>query len=549
MKKFLTAGLFLTFFVVAHASETDSLIAVLDSNMAVREKYMEMKEMRIRSLKALAGKSDLSPEQAYSINTLLYKEYVKYNFDSTLMYLNRNQSIAIFLKKTEWINETKFHIANLLAASGLYSESLKVLKSIAPDELTAAQKTDYYSGYQYVYAELSMYTVLKETADEYSAISKSYRDTLLTVLKPGSPEYLMLYMSYLLEKGDLAGGLKVNDELLTRTKTWTPEYAVYMFQRAIAYRMMGNSKNTEKYLILSAIADCRSAVKDNVSLTLLAIQLFDRKEIDRAYRYITYSLEDAKFYNSRLRYVEISKILPMISEAFQIKNARQTRQLRFYASLVTLMAALLVLAVVVMYIQMQKRSKTRADLHNANVQLNAVSQDLFNANAQLKALNHELVKSNHVKEEHIGFFLSLCSTYIDKLEDFRKMVHRKVSSGQYEDLYKLTKSAQFFDSELKEFYASFDNTFLHLFPGFVEEFNALLSEDERIVLKVDESLNTELRIFALIRLGITDSSKIASFLRYSVNTIYNYRTRVRNKALVPRDDFENRVRRIGFSEE
>jgi hypothetical protein len=549
MKKLALIWLFLAGGVSAFATEIDSLIAVLDSSLAISDKYMEMKEMRIRSLKLLSGKTDLSPEQAYSLNTLLYKEYVKYNFDSTLFYLNRNQSIAIFLKKTEWIQETKFHIANLLAASGLYSEALKVLKSISPHELSAAQKTDYYASFHYVYVELSMYTVLKESADEYSAISKSYRDTLLAVLKQGTPEYLLLYEAYLLDKGNLEGGLKVNDELLSQAEKWSPEYAVYTFQRAIAYRMQGDTQNAEKYLILSAISDIRSAVKDNVSLTLLSILLFDRKEIDRAYRYITFSLEDAKFYNSRLRYIEISKILPMISEAFQIKNEKQKSQLRFYALVITFMAFLLILAVVIMYIQMQKRSKTRTDLHNANVQLNAVSHDLFNANAQLKALNHELVKSNHVKEEHIGFFLSLCSTYIDKLEDFRKMVHRKVSTGQHEDLFKLTRSAQFFDSELKDFYVSFDNTFLHLFPGFVDEFNALLSEEERIILKVDESLNTEIRIFALIRLGITDSSKIASFLRYSVNTIYNYRTRVRNKALVPRDDFENRVRRIGISEE
>jgi DNA-binding CsgD family transcriptional regulator len=170
-------------------------------------------------------------------------------------------------------------------------------------------------------------------------------------------------------------------------------------------------------------------------------------------------------------------------------------------------------------------------------------------NGQLKILNHELLESNRTKEEHIGFFLNLCSTYIDKLEDFRKFVHRKVTSGQHEELFKVTKSNHFFDSELKEFYNNFDNTFLHLFPNFVEDFNSLLMDNERFVIKMDELLTTELRIFALIRLGITDSSRIASFLRYSVNTIYNYRTRIRNKALVPRDDFERKVRMIGVTAE
>jgi DNA-binding CsgD family transcriptional regulator len=196
---------------------------------------------------------------------------------------------------------------------------------------------------------------------------------------------------------------------------------------------------------------------------------------------------------------------------------------------------------------MKRLSNARKELQNANTQLNEVSRDLVQVNTQLKSLNHELSEANHIKEEYIGFFLEMCSTYIDKLENYRKMVNRKVTSGQYEDLFTATKSSQYIDSELTEFYSNFDNTFLNLFPNFVEEFNKLLIKEERIVLKIEELLNTELRIFALIRLGITDSSKIASFLRYSVNTIYNYRTRVRNKALVPRDDFERLVSLIGVN--
>ena len=177
--------------------------------------------------------------------------------------------------------------------------------------------------------------------------------------------------------------------------------------------------------------------------------------------------------------------------------------------------------------------------------LSKARNELGVINNQLKSLNNELAEANHIKEEYIAHFLGICSTYIDKLESYRKMVNKKINGGQVTELLKITKSSEVLESELKEFYVNFDNTFLHLYPKFVEEFNSLLVKEERIVLKKGELLNTELRIFALIRLGIDDSSKIANLLRYSVNTIYNYRAKVKNKALGSRDDFESLVMRIG----
>jgi DNA-binding CsgD family transcriptional regulator len=547
MKRFLSVLLSVTFYSGIYASEIDSLMVSLDSAIAANKTYMQSKELRLKSLKLLVGKPGMTSEQTYAVNELLYQEYVKYNFDSTLRYINLNLTLAESLKNPEMINETKFHLSHLLSASGMYSESLEILGGINPKELNSKLKLDYYSCYQQVYAELGLYTALKN-GDRYFAISGSYRDSLLAELNPNSNEYLLLREAKLQDEGHVDESLKINTILLSRVTNTDPDFALYAFQRAISYRIKGDHEVEKKYLILSATADIRSAVKDNVSLTLLAILLFDQKDIDLAYKYIMFSLEDAKFYNSRLRFVEISRILPLISQAFQVKNDKQKAQLRLYAIALTLLTALLIFALLLMYNQMKKLSKARKDLQKANAQLYDLSQDLFTANAQLKSLNHELFESNHIKEEHIGFFLNMCSTYIDKLEDFRKMTHRKVSTGQFEDLFNLTKSAHFFDSELKEFYTNFDTTFLHIFPNFVEQFNLLLADNERLVLKPEELLNTELRIFALIRLGITDSSKIASFLRYSINTIYNYRTRVRNKAAVPRDDFEHMVRNIGISE-
>ena len=263
---------------------------------------------------------------------------------------------------------------------------------------------------------------------------------------------------------------KINSILISRVRQGSPEFALYAFLRAISYRIQGNTELQEKYLILSAISDIKNAVKDNVSLTLLAVLLYDKNEIDQSYKYIMYSLEDAKFYNSRLRYVEISKILPLISESFRIKNERQQVQLRFYAFTITILAVLLIVASLFLYKQMKRLSKARVSLQQANTQLNGLHNDMIRVNGQLKILNHELLESNRTKEEHIGFFLNLCSTYIDKLEDFRKFVHRKVTSGQHEELFQSNQIKPFLRFRAKGILQQFRQHLPPPFPQFCGRF-------------------------------------------------------------------------------
>jgi hypothetical protein len=279
----------------------------------------------------------------------------------------------------------------------------------------------------------------------------------------------------------------------------------------------------------------------------LALYLFENNEIDRAYEYINFSLEDAKFFNTRLRLAQISNILPLINTSYQIKSENQKAKLQHYLEAISILSLLLIFTLAYIYKQILTLSKARNELQKANSQLTNLNLDLKKVINQLEELNIKLSESNHIKEQYIGLFLSICSSYIDKMDILRKYVNKQLSIGKGAELYETTKSKKIIEEELKEFYDNFDNTFLHLFPNFVEEINSLLLEEETINIKKGELLNTELRIFALIRLGITDSSKIAAFLRYSVNTIYNYRVKIKNKSSVPRDDFENSVMRIGLS--
>ena len=194
---------------------------------------------------------------------------------------------------------------------------------------------------------------------------------------------------------------------------------------------------------------------------------------------------------------------------------------------------------------MKRLARIRKELYKTNTKLNELNTNLQSSNSLLLTVNTELSDANRIKETYIGHFLDLCSTYISKLEKYQNTLNKKAVEKKLDELYKMLKSSEMIDNELKELYENFDNIFLHLYPNFFEELNSLLVEEERFELKQNELLNTELRILALIRLGITDSSKIASFLHYSANTIYNYRTRVRNKAAVPREEFESLVIKIG----
>ena len=316
------------------------------------------------------------------------------------------------------------------------------------------------------------------------------------------------------------------------------------YHRSLIYKYLGDKIREKQNLCLSAISDIRSAIKDHASLWMLAQLLYENGDMERAYQYMRFSWNATKFYNARLRSWQSADVLSLIDKTYQAMIEKQNDRLQQYLVLITALLVLLIGALGYIYRQMKKLAVARNHLQTANHQLNQLNEELQQMNACLTSTNAELSESNQIKEEYIARFIKLCSTYINRLDAYRRMVNKKVSAGQIAELLKITRSQDALDEELEELYANFDTAFLHLFPDFVKKFNALLQDNEQIILKKDELLNTELRIFALIRLGIEDSSQIAEFLRYSVNTIYNYRAKVKNKARGSREDFEDLVRKI-----
>ncbi|MFV0587204.1 DUF6377 domain-containing protein, partial [Bacteroides reticulotermitis] len=340
-----------------------------------------------------------------------------------------------------------------------------------------------------------------------------------------------------------AEALKINDLRLSQVESGTPQYALVTYHRSLIYKYSNDSINEKKNLCLSAISDIRSAIKDHASLWMLAQLLYEDGHIEQAYRYMRFSWNATKFYNARLRSWQSADALSLIDKTYQAMIEKQNARLEQNLLLITALLLLLVVALGYIYRQMKKLRLARNHLQVANGQLKELNEELRQMNDCLTFTNAELSESDQIKEEYIARFIKLCSTYINRLDTYRRMVNKKISAGQIADLLRITRSQDALDEELEELYANFDTAFLHLFPDFVRKFNSLLQDDEHISLKKDELLNTELRIFALIRLGIEDSSQIAEFLRYSVNTIYNYRAKVKNKAY-SRDDFEEKVKKI-----
>ncbi len=498
------------------SGKENTLLLRLDRVLKERVCYDYQKEQRLDSLKSLLAHTSL-PNETYRLNDLLAGEYELYMADSAITYLGQNLEIAHTYQWKDRITETLLKQAAALSISGMYKEAWDKRDQVRREDLPEELLPLWYDLGRQLYSFMHTYSYRDGYAGEYLSQEKIFRDSLLMVLPLSSPGYRL----YQAEESYAAGQLSVARQQLMALIDTLPDtsniYARAAFTLAYIYREEGHSDLYIDYLALSALSDVRASVKENAALQYLAVALYEKGDIARAYRYIKSSLEDAIFCNARLRTVEISRMLPVIDAAYTQKVRQQRRQLVLFFVLVSLLSFFLIGALSAICRQIRKLRNTQEKLRQAN----------------------------HIKEEYIGHFLDLCSVYIEKLYHFRRTVHRKITAGQTDELLRMTKSAQRSDMEQQELYANFDRAFLQLYPDFVRKFNELLQPAERYVLRRDELLNTEMRIYAFIRLGIDDTNKIAGFLHYSVNTIYTYRNKVKNKA-IDREKFEEQVMKIGM---
>lgn len=530
----------------------DSLLTVLDRTIANTARYEQARLKRIAQIKErYHTRKSTSLAEEYRINQQLYDEYEAYICDSARHYINRNIEIARQCNEPDWLNEAKMKKANILGKTGLYAEGVALLKSIDSKRLSDEQLIEYYITFEDIYLYHAEYAMDDEYQLEYLNKLYAYRDSVLQMVDKDSYQYITTYAPELLQQGRGDDAIALLEAYHRKLSPDTRDYAVATSILAFIYQSTGQREKQKEYLIKSAIADIRGVVKENNSLRALAELLYEEGQLQRADVYMKRSMEDANFYNARLRNVQASRMLPVIDHAYQVEKEKHRQVLQVFLIVTSLLALFLAGAVWYVIRQMKKLARARLELLNMNEELTKLNEKLKKLNEKLTEVNRKqletndsLTEANHIKEEYVGRFMGMCSVYIDKLESYRRMLNKQAASGKVEELFKTLKSSRFIDEELKEFYQNFDNSFLNIFPDFVKRFNELLPEEERITPKQDERLTTELRIFALIRLGIADSAKIASFLRYSITTIYTYRSKMKNRSLY-RDSFEEEVMKIG----
>lgn len=519
--------------------QLDQAIEQLDTRLAERQE-------QINVLKAQYAKAH-EPMRRYLLAEDLFMAYRKLMNDSALVYGNLCIRLSDLMGRADLKAESYIRLAQQYVESGAYGEAEKYFQLVDAGQLGSDDvKAAYFDGLNHLYGELAFYSSDADFKQQSYKRSDAYRDSIIAMADTTSILWLSKKVSLLFTRNQFEEAMRYSDIWKTKVEPVTPDYAYMAYIRSEINRRLGNSDMERYWLAASANSDLRCGIMDQASLWMLAGKLSSEGDLERAYRYVECSWRCASMFNAHLRSWQISPVLTVINDNYKSKLRNSNHLLRILVGAVSFLA--LVLLGSYIYVRRKRRqlAAARNELKEANQELVSLNEQLSDKNEKLLTTNILLSDANRVKDEYIGKFLSICSEYIDKIDNYRIKVHRKLKANQYADLLRMTGSEQLKEDELKELFDNFDAVFLRLFPTFVDDFNSLLRPEERIIPSGKSRLNTDLRIFALIRLGIDESSKIAEFLHYSPNSIYAYRARIKNKAAGNRDDFEQRVKEIGI---
>lgn len=515
-------------------NEVRTLSDTLDRALADKEAFDARKEARIDELRRMRSISAITPLQEYEINTRLYREFKKYQIDSAIRYVERNVKLGREIDSLPLIVESELRLARLYSSSGMSFEARTLLEAIHPEELSGPLRHAYYRAYAQFYQH---YAALADQP-RYNRIAQRYTDSLMMAGQTHTLRYRLSVAGRLSESQPRDSVEKALLQLLGEIAPEDTHHAEITYMLGNFYYRHGDRENAQKYYLLSALTDIRLSIKENASFQALAVLCYNNGDLSEAFKYSQAAIEDALFSKVQFRMTQMSELYSIISVSHQAKEVKTKTKLQYYLLLISVLSVVLVLLFAFVFRQMRK-------LYRVKEELSRINGELARLNDELAEKNEQLSDANAIKVQYIAHFFDLCSMYIDKMDDYRKRLKKLAQDQKYDLLYRQLKSTSMLETEQGELYKNFDAIFLNLYPSFVDDFNALLQEDERIELRSKNLLNRELRIYALLRLGITDSVKIASFLRCSISTVYNYRTKIRNKAAVPRDSFEKMVMRIG----
>lgn len=492
-------------------------IALLESELAKKEQYDTLKQQRIDSIRH----ADID---TYSQLLALTLEYQSYSYDTATLYVEKLLDEATHLHSHEKMVQAKVRHAFIFLSSGLFKESADVLEDMADDVSACSHdiQADYYITFSRLLYDMADYTH-GQLANDYRTQGYRMSEQALLLIDPrDTARYWSTAAQYAMKQDDGVLAIERFERALTCSTISEHERAIAYSSMGSLYDALGDNARSEHYWILAAVSDLRSCTKETIAMSVVAQLLYHQGNIDHAARYIQEAMDDANFYNARHRQLSIGKIIPIIEQQQLAAMQEQSHRIRRLNVCLYLLLVVLFFAIVLLYNRHRALRRTEE----------AVQQT-----------NRQLTEANRIKEECIATFLCNESTVYSKLEKYQRYVKRKTQERRFDELQSIP---QYVDIRTlrNEFYKRFDTMFLHIFPDFVEKFNALLRPENRIELKQGELLNAELRIFALMRLGITDNQQIANLLDYSINTIYTYKTRIKNASPLTPDDFQSLLMQI-----
>lgn len=570
MKRYILLTLILSLFVVQHAQSqsqpiefdepTQSLLCTLDD--VIMNHKMQYREQRLKQINQLKVQArSATGYNKYNLYKEIFDLYSHFQTDSAQVYICKMRQLPAY--KTDVVMQATLHIAQaeIMAVSALYAEALNELDKV-PRSLINAEHIElrlyYYRIKRTIYGWMcTYYTKASEQHQLWEEKTMNYRDSLLSFETIKNLNRDIVLADKYNALGQPQKAINMLNPYAAQASEATPHPYV-CFTLAQAYLLKGNRAKGVYYLTLTAIADLHNATCEYQALPMLAQILFDNGDVERAYSYLLCSMEDASYCKAGLRSIEASNIFPIIDK--QYKQREKEQRQRDHVLMYALVALSFVLIGVVLYLrkQMQKlremrhqQTRNNAELaaanqrmHEANEKLQAALQEVKNTNEELQNTYSQLRMTDKVKEEYIARYLNRCRMYLDQLAEFRSSTLRLIKNRHFEEVANQLKRDLNAKVEQTQFYADFDAAFLTLFPDFVSSFNALLQPEHQLTVKKNGLLNTELRIYALIRLGIHDTTRIAHFLDYSTATVYNYRSKIRNKAICPPEEFEELVGKL-----
>lgn len=525
MKRILVLILLLLGFAgAASAQSLDMLLQRLDQMIQDKETYSRNKEDRIDAIRS--SLSGTSQADRYGIYDALYHEYAKYNLDSACYYAKEKAAIA---KKSgaladEWENSC-MELADIYTNAGQYQQAKDLLSQVT------TRRAMYYHGLHTLYSAMAVTSVLRERTQAYTGLKEQYRDSLIRNLPANDVGYIFAMAEKLNDQGRYYEAIVLLTNRYNDPQTSANDKAILDYCMAISYKGLGNREKAKWHYASSAIADIRTQVKEYRSLQELSYMLYQDGDLSRAYRYISCAMEDVRGSNTLVRSMEFLPFLSTISSAYEKDIEHRNKvQLRLMA-IFSLMLILLALAV---FMAMHQHAQT-----------SRANKALLEVNGELRLISKKLQETGYLKEAYLYQYMEQAAASIDTMESYRRKIllsYRKYGADKLADMLETPFDVE---AEIRNFYNSFDETFLHLFPTFVEDVNRLLSPQQQLEPKPGRLMNTELRILALIRLGVTDNVKMAHFLRTSLSTIYNYRSKLRNAAIGDQGSFEDEVAKIG----